>query len=465
MLIWACGVAAVSFVPDESSMTKHFSMSVFALMTTCMGAQAQAIFPRADFMATDAGSNAGYGSTVCVGNGLMLTGAIFDSEAAFAAGAVYVIDLATGQERHKLIADDSAALDNFGNAIAFSGNLAVAGAPQHDAAGNNAGAAYVFDLDSGARVAKLLPDIPLAQANFGSSAAMDDQTIVVGAKRDSTNGTNSGRVFLFDVTSQAQTGILSPIDGSVEQRFGSAIAMNEDMIAVSAPGDQHNGLNAGAVYLFDRDGVQIAKIYPDDPQPGHDFGFSLDMDSDTLVVGAPGDETNGTRAGAAYVFDLSTLLQRHKVFPDYAHELMNFGQDIAVHQTTIAVGTSFSGQGLQNTHAYAFDAISGDQIVRLRNPSQTGSSEFGDAIDLNDQRIFVGDAQDDQAASNAGAIFEYGYICEPDLNGDFMLDFFDVSGFLNAFASMDPQADYNQDGQLDFFDVSAFLNAFNAGCP
>ncbi len=55
--------------------------------------------------------------------------------------------------------------------------------------------------------------------------------------------------------------------------------------------------------------------------------------------------------------------------------------------------------------------------------------------------------------------------CVADLNGDGVLDFFDVSAFLNAYNSADPQADLNGDGILNFFDVSAFLNEYNNGCP
>lgn len=55
--------------------------------------------------------------------------------------------------------------------------------------------------------------------------------------------------------------------------------------------------------------------------------------------------------------------------------------------------------------------------------------------------------------------------CLADLNGDGMLNFFDVSVFLIAFMAMDPSADLNNDGSFDFFDVSAFLTAFAEGCP
>ncbi|MCA9276226.1 MAG: hypothetical protein KDA29_09390 [Phycisphaerales bacterium] len=55
--------------------------------------------------------------------------------------------------------------------------------------------------------------------------------------------------------------------------------------------------------------------------------------------------------------------------------------------------------------------------------------------------------------------------CPADLTGDGVLNFFDVSAFLNAYNTMDPAADFDGNGVFNFFDVSAFLNAFNAGCP
>ena len=55
--------------------------------------------------------------------------------------------------------------------------------------------------------------------------------------------------------------------------------------------------------------------------------------------------------------------------------------------------------------------------------------------------------------------------CLPDLTGDGLLNFFDISAFLNAFNAQDPIADFTGDGNFNFFDVSAFLNAYNAGCP
>lgn len=77
----------------------------------------------------------------------------------------------------------------------------------------------------------------------------------------------------------------------------------------------------------------------------------------------------------------------------------------------------------------------------------------------------------DRSAYDTGVLLEAclitttSSVCSPDLNGDGMLDFFDISAFLSGFTAMDPAADFTGDGQYDFFDVSAFLGAFGAGCP
>jgi hypothetical protein len=55
--------------------------------------------------------------------------------------------------------------------------------------------------------------------------------------------------------------------------------------------------------------------------------------------------------------------------------------------------------------------------------------------------------------------------CLADLNGDGLLNFFDVSEFLVAYTEEDSIADFNNDGFFNFFDVSGFLVAFKDGCP
>jgi hypothetical protein len=55
--------------------------------------------------------------------------------------------------------------------------------------------------------------------------------------------------------------------------------------------------------------------------------------------------------------------------------------------------------------------------------------------------------------------------CRADMNADGVLNFFDISTWLNAFNGGDLNAHFTGDGTFDFFDASAFLNAYIAGCP
>jgi agmatine deiminase len=81
-------------------------------------------------------------------------------------------------------------------------------------------------------------------------------------------------------------------------------------------------------------------------------------------------------------------------------------------------------------------------------------------------RLVLRDGDGNESFDDSDVSFTItGSSCLADLTGDGVLDFFDVSAFLNAYTAMDPLADITGDGVYDFFDVSAFLNAFNAGCP
>jgi len=68
------------------------------------------------------------------------------------------------------------------------------------------------------------------------------------------------------------------------------------------------------------------------------------------------------------------------------------------------------------------------------------------------------------ATSNGVAVYSFAP-CAADLTGDGLLNFFDISAFVNAFLAMDPVADFTGEGDFNFFDFSAYLAAFSAGCP
>ncbi|MEZ6164183.1 MAG: GC-type dockerin domain-anchored protein [Phycisphaerales bacterium] len=92
--------------------------------------------------------------------------------------------------------------------------------------------------------------------------------------------------------------------------------------------------------------------------------------------------------------------------------------------------------------------------------------------DLDGNPRFVDDPDTTDTGSGSAPVIDMGAyeyqvasVCPADITGDGVLDFFDVSAFLNAYTAMNPAADFDGNGVFDFFDVSAFLSAFSAGCP
>jgi len=140
----------------------------------------------------------------------------------------------------------------------------------------------------------------------------------------------------------------------------------------------------------------------------------------------------------------------------------------------------------------AFDDGTGEALYALGNFSNSGATPMahiakwngssweavGSGADANIFGGYVYDTGEGPALIMGGSFSTVGGLpanrvasilsapaCPADLNGDGLLNFFDVSAFLAAFTANDPVADFTDDGQWNFFDVSAFLNAFTAGCP
>ncbi len=122
-------------------------------------------------------------------------------------------------------------------------------------------------------------------------------------------------------------------------------------------------------------------------------------------------------------------------------------------------GLDFASDGTLYALIQGFDQISPDQFVEISSHLYTIDPASGASNDLG---VVEGDGTWDAVTL---VVDEGAGACPADLTGDGELNFFDVSAFLNAYASSDPIADFTGDGLYDFFDVSAFLGAYNAGCP
>ena len=144
---------------------------------------------------------------------------------------------------------------------------------------------------------------------FGGSVAIDGDTVVVGAYR---KGDYTGAAYVFRTTDGGatydQVAKLTADDAAADDRFGESVAIDGNTIVVGARGDNHgSGWGSGSVYVFlTTDGgatyAQVAKLTADDAAANENFGISVAIDGDTVVVGADQDDDAGSGSGSAYFF-------------------------------------------------------------------------------------------------------------------------------------------------------------------
>lgn len=258
------------------------------------------------------------------------------------AGSAYVFGRSGGNwnQQTRLTATNGDYNDWFGGSVALDGNgdTALVGAYRDEPNGNWAGSAYVFTRSGGSwsQQTKLTATNGDDRDVFGYSVALNrsGDIALLGAPLDEDpNGNKAGSAYVFarsggTWTRQAK---LTPNAGDANDKFGGAVALDEDgdVALVGAHQDEDpNGPEAGATYVFTRSGVnwsQQAKLDAPDGDDEDGFGSSVGLDwtGCTALVGASGDEDpNGADAGSAYVF--GSIVFFIPLWPPYLGEEIRF---------------------------------------------------------------------------------------------------------------------------------------------
>ena len=361
-----------------------------------------------------------------------------------------------------LKASNTGAGDFFSTAIAFDGDTLVVGAPFEDsnATGVNgdqannsasaAGAVYVFVRTNGvwAQQAYLKASNTGAGDNFGSSVALNGDTLVVGAPEEASNavGVNndqtnnsasgSGAVYVFtrSGTTWSQQAYLKASNTGAGDQFGHSVAIDGDTLVVGATEEASNaiGINgdetnnsasgSGAVYVFTRSGTtwsQEAYLKASNTEAGDNFGRSVALSSDTVVVGASLEDSNaigvnGSQAdnsasgsGAVYVFTRSgtTWTQQAYLKASNTETGDNFGSSVALSSDAVAVGafnedsnaTGVNGDQTNNSASgsgavYVFTRTNGvwSQQAYLKASNTESSDQFGHSVAASGEQVAVG---------------------------------------------------------------------------
>jgi len=348
-----------------------------------------------------------FGASIGVSGSLAIVGAWGDDDKGSRSGSAYIFDVLTGTQLLKLTASDGQSDDFFGLAAAIDGGIAVVGAYGDDDNGPTSGSAYLFNASTGAQLFKLIPSDPGTGDQFGGEVAISGTRAIVSAFRNDDSGTDSGAAYIFDTTSGAQLLKLLPSDGAADDNFGLSVAISGNIAAVGAPGDDDLGASSGSVYLFDAaTGTQLHKITAPDGVAGDLFGSSVAVTSGVVVVGAYGADPNGTVSGTAYLFDtLSGALIAEISAPDNA-ALDAFGVSVAIHAGTVIVGANGDDDNGSNSgSAHAFSSIDGSHLFKLLPTVGTAFDSFGFSVGLEGSTGVVGAYGVSAPASSSGAAY------------------------------------------------------------
>jgi hypothetical protein len=325
--------------------------------------------------------------------------------AALSLGALVLAAAPATQAQTQLFDSNGEAFDQFGggtamlfiadgSGLAFDGDVLAVGAADDSVT--------IFRFDGGAWVEEAelsRAGDPLGQG-FGTALALDGDLLAVGAfAADVGTQIDQGAVTLYryDGAAWVEGQTLTHPAGDAGDMFGSALALDDDVLVVGAPYD-----DVGALFA-----VGTAQVYRDDGASWNTeqtltmsggtfqdaFGFSVAVHDGVIVAGAALDDVGADfDRGSARVFrfDGSAWVEEDVlVTPDGAAGDFA-GWSVEVHGDRLFVSEPFADAGLGGVRIYGFDGVGWVQEQRLQAQNGSVGELFGAALDLDGERLAVG---------------------------------------------------------------------------
>ena len=359
------------------------------------------------------GVGAQFGNAVAISDNTMVVGARFDGTTVSQAGAAYVYVLSGGTwtQQAVLLANDGAVADKFGYSVAISENTIVVGAYNDDSPLSNGGSAYVF-VRSGAtwtQQQKLTAGDGTADDEFGNAVGINGETIAVGAHfADLPNNSEAGSVYIYrrTGTNWAQNQKLIPTAAVIlGDHFGESVALSGSKIVIGAAGDDTPFTAAGAVYVFADNGggyVQQQKLTIASGANGDSFGNSVAVEGNTLIGGAlQYTPIVGQPAfGAAYIYEFngSTWVSQGRIVASDGASVDRFGYSVAVSNNVVAVGareddTTAGGPDAGSTYIFTRSDTTWTQVQKIAPTDTFNGDRFGVSVALSFGNLVVGAAE------------------------------------------------------------------------
>ena len=310
----------------------------------------------------------------------------------------------------KLTASDGERNDVFGVIVDVEDNRAVIGARADDDNGRNSGSAYVFEKVDGEWIetTKLTASDGDQDDLFGDSLALGGDTIVVGAWEDEELGSGSGSAYVFEKVDGewVETAKLLASDGAEGDFFGISPGVEGNTIVVAAPGDESD---TGAVYTFEKiegEWVETEKLTASDGSDGDAFGRFVSIQGDQMVIGAMGDDDHGNNSGAAYIFEKieGVWTETAKLTASDGDNRNLFGRQARIDGNRVIIGAY---KNENKGAAYIYEKIEGvwTETAKLTASDGADRDSFGRSVYIEGNIAIVGARADDDNGDESGSVY------------------------------------------------------------
>ncbi len=327
-------------------------------------------------------------------------------------GAVYIYDYdgATWNEYPKLVATDTQADDHCGFSVAVSGDIAVVGAPYHGHPEFFQGAAYVFRYDgtSWTQEQELLASDAGFLHYFGWSVAIYGDFIVVGSLNAATTG--AAYVFRYNGSTWVEEEILTATDAAPDDRFGLSVDIDANTVLVGAPSNDDNAIDSGSVYVFSWQGGSVwgegVKVNASDPVAGGMFGSAVAISGNVAIVGANNNDL-GLDTGAAYIFrynGASWSEEQKLTAPVGTPDPSEFAFAVALDGDVAIVSALFDDGALDSTgsaYIYHFNGSAWTAQAKMTAANGAANDLYGYSLALADGLAVIGAVGVDDTGGNA----------------------------------------------------------------
>ncbi len=306
---------------------------------------------------------------------------------ALTAGSIYVFTRSgtTWTQQQKIQSSDAAENDRFGKSVSIDGDTIVVGAHYEDDTAANAGSIYVFTRSgtTWTQQQKIQASDVAANDEFGTAVAISGDTIIAGSVWDDDVYAGSGSAYIFtrSGTTWTQQQKLTSSVPELVARFGTAVTIDGDTAAVGVPWENVSSVaDSGAVYIFTRSGTtwtEQQRIPHPSPGASDNFGKSVDVDVNNVIIGAENIDSPSSNSGKAYIYKRTggTWNQYAILQASDIDENDNFGSGVGIEGDSAVIGSRVGGTGSSTGSGFAH--IFTTRKTYSVNPASSSVNEGG----------------------------------------------------------------------------------------